>query len=90
VVVPVSIVDAQGRFVANASNRMTFQLTGGGRLLGVGTGNPSDHDPDRASQRNAFNGHCLALIQAGREPATLELTATSPGLAPATVTFQVR
>jgi beta-galactosidase len=90
VVVPVSIVDAQGRFVANASNRMTFQLTGGGRLLGVGTGNPSNHDPDRASQRNAFNGHCLALIQAGREPATLELTATSPGLAPATVTFQVR
>ena len=89
IVVPVSIQDAQGRLVANANNRVTFQLTGG-RLLGVGNGNPGDHDPDRANQRNAFNGHCLVVIQAGTKPETLELTATSPGLASARTTFTVK
>jgi beta-galactosidase len=90
IVVPVSILDAQGRLVANASNRVLFQFEGNGRLLGVGNGNPADHDPDRGSQRNAFNGHCLAVIQAGSEPGVLRLTAESPGLKLATLTFRAR
>jgi beta-galactosidase len=90
VVAPISILDAKGRVVPTANNRVTFQLTGGGRILGVGNGNPSDHETDRASQRNAFNGHCIAVIQSGTSPETLQLTATSPGLAPATVTFHVK
>ena len=89
VVVPVSILDDQGRFVANANNRVTFQLSGG-HLLGVGNGNPADHDPDRANQRNAFNGHCIAVIQAGTNSETFTLTASSPGLSPAVVTFKTR
>jgi beta-galactosidase len=90
VVVPVSILDAQGRLVPDAGNRVSFQLAGGGRILGVGNGNPADHDPDRASQRNAFNGHCITIIQAGSHPEILKLTAASPGLAPASMTFRVR
>ena len=88
--VPVSILDAKGRLVANASNRVLFELEGNGRLLGVGNGNPSDHNPDRASKRNAFNGHCLAVIQAGSQPGVLRLTAALPGLKPATLTFRAR
>jgi beta-galactosidase len=89
-VVPVSIVDAHGRLVANATNRVTFQLTGGGRIVGVGNGNPADHDPDRANERNAFNGHCITVIQAGTNADTLKLTATSPGLEPAGVAFEIK
>jgi beta-galactosidase len=62
-----------------------FQLSGGGRILGVGNGNPSDHDPDRASERNAFHGHCIVLIQAGSKPESLELSASSPGLKSAAI-----
>jgi beta-galactosidase len=90
VVVPVSLLDAKGRLVPYANNRVTFHLQGGGRILGVGNGNPSDHDPDRANQRNAFHGHCIVLIQGGSNPETLELTATSPGLKPARVKLRVR
>jgi beta-galactosidase len=89
IVVPVSILDGKGRLVANADNQITFELTGG-KLLGVGNGNPGDHDPDRASQRNAFNGHCIAVIQAGVKRESMKLTVTSPGLSSATVTFQVK
>ena len=90
VVVPVSLLDAQGRVVPDASNRVEFQLTGGGRILGVANGNPADHDPDRATQRNAFHGYCMVLIQAGLQPAELKLTATSPGLKSAELIFSVR
>jgi beta-galactosidase len=90
VVVPVSILDAQGRLVPNTDNRVHFHLTGDGRILGVGNGNPSDHDPDKADQRNAFHGHCMAVIQAGPHPAVLQLTVTSPGLTSASIDFQTR
>jgi beta-galactosidase len=89
-VIPVSILDAKGRLVPDASNRVSFQLSGGGRILGVGNGNPSDHAPDRANQRNAFHGRCIVIIQAGSNPETLQLTATSPGLGSANMTFRAR
>ncbi len=89
VVVAVSIVDAQGRVVPDAVNRVFFRLRGGGIICGVGNGNPADHDPDRADARNAFHGHCMAVIEAG-QPGTLQLIATSPGLVPDRVNFKVR
>jgi beta-galactosidase len=90
VVVPVSILDDKGRLVPDATNRVSFELTGGGRILGVGNGNPADHDTDKAQQRNAFHGHCMVVLEAGSEPARLQLTATSPGLTPDRASFRVR
>ena len=90
VVVPVSILDAEGRIVPNANNRVTFQLTGDGRILGVGNGDPSDHDTDKANNRKAFHGHCIAVVSAGSKPGVLELTASSPGLKSASTSFQIR
>jgi beta-galactosidase len=90
VVVPVSILDAKDRIVRYANNRVSFQLSGGGQILGVGNGNPGDHDPDRANERNAFHGHCIVIIKSGARPETLHLTAASPGLRSASVTFRVK
>ena len=42
----VSIVDAQGRTVPVAGNKVDFELTGPGRIRGVGNGDPSCHEPD--------------------------------------------
>lgn len=89
-VVPVSILDADGRVVPDAANRVSFQLTGGGRVLGVGNGNPADHDPEKADNCRAFHGRCIVVVQAGAAPGTMRLTATSPGLAPAQVRIAVR
>jgi beta-galactosidase len=89
-VVPVSILDAKGRVVPDASNRVTFQLTGNGQILGVGNGDPADHDTDKANNRKAFHGHCIAVIEAGLKPGTLQLTATSPGLKSASVELRIK
>jgi beta-galactosidase len=78
--VTVKIVDVQGRTVPSATNLVTFNITGPGKLLGVGNGNPICHEPDKAQQRSAFNGLCLAIIQAPRAPGEIGIQATSPGL----------
>ena len=42
-VVTVAVTDAQGRVVPVASDKIQFSLTGPGKILGVGNGDPSSH-----------------------------------------------
>ena len=45
-VITVSVTDAQGRVVPVAANKINFALEGAGKILGVGNGDPSCHEPD--------------------------------------------
>jgi len=87
-VVAVAIRDAQGRLVAGADNLVQFKISGDAKILGVGNGDPSSHEPDKATQRHAFNGYCMVLVQVGSKPGDIRLTAESPGLTPTTFTLQ--
>jgi beta-galactosidase len=42
----VSATDAQGRAVPVAQNKINFTIAGAGKILGVGNGDPSSHEPD--------------------------------------------
>jgi beta-galactosidase len=42
----VSALDANGRLVPTAHNKIKFSVEGKGRILGVGNGDPSCHEPD--------------------------------------------
>jgi beta-galactosidase len=42
----VAVKDAQGRIVPTAGNPISFELDGPGRIIGVGNGDPSSHEPD--------------------------------------------
>lgn len=85
-VINVSIVDAQGRPVPTADNKISFALSGPAAVIGVGNGDPSCHEPDHATERSAFNGLCMAIVQARRgESGNLSITVSSPGLQPANV-----
>ncbi len=42
----VSATDAQGRTVPVAQNKISFAIEGAGKILGVGNGDPSCHEPD--------------------------------------------
>jgi beta-galactosidase len=81
----VEIVDAQGRVVPDAADSIVFRITGPGVVIGVGNGDPSSHEPDKASQRRAFNGLCAAIVQASRQPGPIRIEATAPGLASAAI-----
>jgi beta-galactosidase len=46
-VITAQVNDAQGRLVPTASHPITFALQGPGKIIGVGNGDPSSHEPDR-------------------------------------------
>ncbi|HKT11650.1 MAG TPA: beta-galactosidase GalA [Terriglobia bacterium] len=87
-VVFVSVADSQGRVVPVAHNLISFQVTGAGRLIGVGNGDPSSHEADKASRRHAFNGLCVAIVQSTKQAGQVSVRATSPGLEPAEATIE--
>lgn len=85
----VKIVDANGTVVPGADNLIKFDVQGAGDLLGVDNGNPLDHDSYQSSQRKAFDGLALAVLQAGFTPGELSITATSENLNGASVRLKV-
>ncbi|HEU5115063.1 MAG TPA: beta-galactosidase, partial [Isosphaeraceae bacterium] len=85
--VAVEILDSKGRVVPYAANRVRFSVAGPGSVAGVGNGDPSDHDPDQASSRKAFHGLCMVLVRSNDHAGPLTLTASAPGLSPASVKF---
>ena len=88
--VTVKIVDKEGRVCPDADNTITFAVDGEGVLAGVGNGNPISHEAFKAHKRNAFHGMCLAIVQSGRKPGTITLSAVSEGLQAARVVIQAR
>lgn len=87
-VINVSVVDAQGRVVPTADNLVQFKLSGPGKIIGVGNGNPSSHEPDKANQRKAFNGLAQVVVEATTKTGTIELTVSSQELHRATTTIE--
>jgi beta-galactosidase len=46
-IITVRVNDAKGRLAPTADNTISFTLRGPGRILGVGNGDPSSHEPDQ-------------------------------------------
>jgi len=86
----VEVQDAQGRTVPITDNEVTFRLSGSGKLIGLGNGDPTDHAPDKGTSRKAFSGFCMALVQSAKTAGNITVEATSPGLASATMTITAK
>jgi len=78
--VTAEIVDAAGNMVPHAEDRVHFDVTGPGRIIGVDNGNPIDHDPVKADHRKAFFGLCLAIVQSTGQAGAVTIAATSGAL----------
>ena len=80
----VSFLDSECKEVPDASNVISFTISGDAKIIGVGNGNPSSHEADKCEdgmwQRSAFNGKCQVIIQAGKTPGKIILEAKSNGL----------
>ncbi|HEY5039566.1 MAG TPA: glycoside hydrolase family 2 TIM barrel-domain containing protein, partial [bacterium] len=85
--ITVSISDDKSRLVPIADNEVTFTVEGAGEIAGVGNGDPSSHEPDKADKRKAFNGLCMVLVKANDKPGKIKVTAESKGLKEASVTL---
>lgn len=87
VVIHVGVFDKDGVLVPEAENQIYFHITGGAKILGVGNGDPSCHEPDKAVQRSAFKGWCAVIVQSVKDGGAICLEASSQGLRSAQVRF---
>jgi beta-galactosidase len=83
-IINVIVKDKKGREVPDASNLIEFSLKGNGKILGVGNGDPSSHEPDQYAdgkyKRKLFSGKCQLIVQSSTSTGTIEIEAASSGL----------
>jgi beta-galactosidase len=89
----VSALDAQGRVVPVAQDKIKFALEGPGNIIGVSNGDPSCHEPDQVAEgapwsRSLFNGLAQIIVQSTLGAGQFKLTASADGLQPAAVVVQ--
>ena len=88
--VTVTVVDKKGTMVPNAMNNIQFTIEGPGKIVGVDNGDPTSHASFKASNRNAFYGKCLVIIQSLKKEGEIKLTASSSGLENTTVSINTQ
>jgi beta-galactosidase len=92
IVMNVSVADSKNREVPDAGNLIQFTIKGDAKILGVGNGDPSSHEPDKCQadrwQRKLFNGKCQVIIQSGTSPGIVEIKARSERLIPDSVSLE--
>ena len=84
VVINISVIDRQNREVPDANNLIRFAVTGDAKIIGVGNGDPSSHEPDKIFdgewQRKLFNGKCQVILQAGTSISMIHFEAKGDSL----------
>lgn len=88
-VISVSVLDSEGREVPTAENLIYFEVEGKGKVIGLGNGNPSSHEPDKYLDRNykrkLFSGKCVVIIQSTLDAGDIKLKASCDGLKEVTI-----
>ncbi|WP_204205509.1 discoidin domain-containing protein [Olsenella sp. An290] len=87
--VTVSIKDAKGNIVADATDKVTFEVSGAGELAGVDNGVQADFQSYRDDNRAAQAGQLVGIVRAGKTAGTITVKVTASGMASDTVTIPV-
>jgi len=78
-IITVDVTDRQGRAVPTANDRIAFKVSGAGKLIGVGNGDPNCLESDKGATRSLFNGLAQIIVQATRQAGTIRIEAVSDG-----------
>jgi beta-galactosidase len=94
-VLRVEALDKEGRPVPTASNLVGFKVSGEGKLIGVGNGNPNCQESDKEPKRSLFNGLAQVIVQGTRRAGEIRIEAVKEGwdgpeLTPAKLTITTK
>jgi len=78
-VLTVEALDKDGRHVPTASNLISFKISGAGKLIGVGNGDPNCQESDKEPKRSLFNGLAQVIVQATKRPGEIHIEAAKEG-----------
>jgi len=85
----IDVVDKNGYFCPRAANLVEIEVSGPAKILAMDNGDPIELTPYKVSQKKAFRGKCLLMLQATAEPGTVTVKLNSPGLETKTVQLSV-
>jgi beta-galactosidase len=88
--VTVRIEDKDGNLCPVAENLVHFAVAGAGSIAAVDNGNAATVEPFHADSRKAFSGLALLIVRANSHPGQIHVSATSDGLANASVELSSR
>jgi beta-galactosidase len=77
--VTVEALDKQGRPVPTAMNKIAFNISGDGHLMGVGNGDPNCQESDKEPKRSLFNGLAQVIVQSNRREGEIRIEAIKDG-----------
>jgi len=78
--VTAKVVDKDGNLVPDANNLIKFTTTGEGSVIATDNGSETDLESFKNTQRKAFNGLCLGVVQSTKKAGAIRLTAKADGL----------
>lgn len=85
------IIDAAGNVVPDADDIIVnYEVTGSGRVAGVGNGNPRDMSSFQKPEKKAYQGICLAIIRPETGPGKITVSAKAAGLKEASLIITTR
>ena len=88
--VTVKVLDSQGTLVPYADNLIHFNISGEGKIAGVDNGLQTSMESFKASERKAFHGLALAVIQSVEKAGKIILQATSDGLIESSIVLETK
>jgi len=89
--ITVRALDAKGRAVPLADAEVTFAVSGAGRAIGHGNGDPTSHEDEKGPRRRLFNGLAQLIVQSDWDSrGVMTVQARAPGLAPTTLAIPVK
>ncbi|MGQ3055048.1 MAG: glycoside hydrolase family 2 TIM barrel-domain containing protein [Roseateles sp.] len=77
------VVDAQGRRVPDAAQKLRFEPLGAAEILGIGNGNLADVDDPKDAEHAVHEGRGLAVLRRTDNAMPARLRVSAPGLAAA-------
>ncbi|MAS70334.1 beta-galactosidase GalB [Zunongwangia profunda] len=78
--ITVTITDAEGTIAPRANNQIDFEIEGPGEIVGVSSGDPTNHESFKGKSHRALNGKCLVIVQSTRQAGEIKISANSAGL----------
>jgi beta-galactosidase len=75
----VEVLDKEGRPVPTASNLLAFNISGEGKFLGVGNGDPNCQESDKQPKRSLFSGLAQVILQSTKRPGEIHIEAVKEG-----------
>ena len=83
--------DANGNIIPWSDDiTINFEISGTGKLAGVGNGNPADMSSFQQPRKKVFHGICLAIIRPETTPGKISIRAAAEGLKDASLVITTK